>query len=65
MKKVGRPLKPFTEKELQAVKEYLTGEDSYKEVAEKYGFTLSSMQYKVEKYRKQMASQSAGGTDEA
>ncbi len=64
MKKVGRPFKPFTEKELQAVQEYLNSDKSYKEIAEKYDMTISAMQYRVGKYKRQLEKETANETSE-
>ncbi len=53
MKPVGRSLKPFTEKDLAMIKEYLETDKSLKEVSAKYGISDAGLRYKVKKYRKE------------
>ena len=55
MKPIGRPMKPLTEEEKKAIIELLSGDESYQEVADKYGMTKDSLRYKVNKYRKEVA----------
>lgn len=53
MKPRGRSPKPFTERDLEMIKEYLESDKGYKEVAEKYGLSDTGLRYKVNKYRKE------------
>lgn len=53
MKPRGRSPKPFTETDLQMIKEYLETDKSLKEVSEKYGISDAGLRYKVNKYRKE------------
>lgn len=53
MKPIGRSPKPFTETDLQMIREYLESDKSLKEVAEKYGISIAGLRYKVKKYRKE------------
>lgn len=53
MKPVGRSPKPFTETDLQMIKEYLETDKSLKEVSAKYGISDAGLRYKVKKYRKE------------
>lgn len=54
MKKIGTPYKELTDKQIEAVREYLEGSESLIEVASKYGTNRSTLQYWVKKYRKEM-----------
>ena len=54
MKKIGTPYKELTDKQIEAVREYLEGSESLIEVASKYGTNRSTLQYWVKKYRKDM-----------
>lgn len=54
MKPRGRSPKEWTDRQLQAVSEYLNTKDkSYKDIAEKYGVPVTTLKYWVAKYRKQ------------
>ena len=56
MKPRGRSPKPFTETDLQMIKEYLETDKSLKEVSAKYGISDAGLRYKVNKYRKEVDS---------
>ena len=53
MKPRGRSPQPFTERDLEMIKEYLETDKGLKEVAEKYGLSSEGLRYKVRKFRKQ------------
>lgn len=53
MKKAGRTASPLTKEEKAIVIEYLTGDLSQQEVADKYGITKGVLRYKLAKYRKE------------
>lgn len=53
MKPIGRSPKPFTETDLQMIREYLESDKSLKEVAGKYGISDGGLRYKVKKYQKE------------
>lgn len=53
MKPQGRSPKPFTETDLQMIREYLETDKSLIEVATKYGATKEGLRYKVKKYLKE------------
>ena len=56
MKPQGRSPKPFTERDLQMIREYLETDKSLKEVAGKYGMSDAGLRYKVKKYQKEQES---------
>lgn len=53
MKPMGRTTIPLTEKQLQAVKEYLESDLGLQEVANKYSTTKSGLVYWIKKFRKE------------
>lgn len=54
MKRNGRPRKEWTDEQLKAVNEYLTTTDqSYNDIANKYGIPPTTLKYWVVKYRKE------------
>lgn len=57
MKPRGRSPQPFTEQDLEMIKEYLETDKGLKEVAEKYGLSSEGLRYKVRKFRKQQEQQ--------
>lgn len=62
MKPRGRSPQPFTERDLEMIKEYLETDKGLKEVAEKYGLSSEGLRYKVRKFRKQQELQQANET---
>ena len=53
MKPSGRSPVPLTDKQLDAVNEYLKTDLGLNEVAKKYGTTKSGLAYWLKKYKKQ------------
>lgn len=53
MKPQGRSPIPFTERDIEMIKEYLNTDKSLKEVSAKYGISAPGLRYKVKKYRKE------------
>lgn len=62
MKPRGRSPQPFTERDLEMIKEYLETDKGLKEVAEKYGLSSEGLRYKVRKFRKQQELQQENET---
>lgn len=53
MKPSGRSPIPLSDRDIQAVKEYLESDKGYAEVALEFGMKKGQLQYKVKKYRKE------------
>lgn len=53
MKQIGRTPKPLTDEQRKIATDYLDGNLSYKEIAEKYGKPESTIIYWVKKLRKE------------
>lgn len=62
LKPRGRSPQPFTERDLEMIKEYLETDKGLKEVAEKYGLSSEGLRYKVRKFRKQQELQQENET---
>ena len=53
MKKRGTPYKPLTESQIEMVKEYLTSDKGYAELATEKGVSATTLRYWANKYKKE------------